>query len=104
MLQAMEQRMAALGFGWTDVTATQAYTVFDIHPLMADEFVRRGAISGGLTSGTISAFLIQSEKRIITECRFWLKLATGKRSGVFGMTIPRTTPVPRTFVARSEII
>ena len=26
VLQAMEQRMAALGFGWTDVTATQAYT------------------------------------------------------------------------------
>ena len=49
VLQAMEQRMAALGFGWADVTATQAYTDFDIHPLMADEFVRRRAISGGLT-------------------------------------------------------
>jgi hypothetical protein len=49
VLQAMEQRMAALGFGRTDVTATQAYTVFDMHPFMADEFVRRGAISGGLT-------------------------------------------------------
>jgi hypothetical protein len=49
VLQAMEQRMAPLGFGWTDVTATQAYTVFDMHPFMADEFVRRGAISGGLT-------------------------------------------------------
>src|SRR5215469_3222703 len=49
MLQAMEQHMAALGFGWADVTATQAYTDFDIHPLMAVEFVRRRAISGGLT-------------------------------------------------------
>jgi hypothetical protein len=49
VLGAMEQRMAALGFGWADVTATQAYTVFDIHLLMADEFARRGAIPGGLT-------------------------------------------------------
>ena len=49
VLGAMEQRMAALGFGWADVTAAQVYTIFDIHLLMADEFVRRGAISGGLT-------------------------------------------------------
>ena len=35
VLGAMEQRMAALGFGW--------------HPLLADEFVRRAAMSGGLT-------------------------------------------------------
>jgi hypothetical protein len=45
---AMEQRMAALGFGWADVTATQVYTIFDLHPLLANEFVRRGAIPGGL--------------------------------------------------------
>src|SRR5580704_5596047 len=44
VLGAMELRMAALGFGWADVTATQVYTIFDIHPLLADEFVRRGAI------------------------------------------------------------
>jgi hypothetical protein len=49
VLGAMELRMAALGFGWADVTATQAYTLFDIHLLLADEFVRRGAIPGGLT-------------------------------------------------------
>ena len=47
VLGAMEQRMAALGFGWADVTATQVYTIFDIHPLLASEFVRRGAIPGG---------------------------------------------------------
>jgi hypothetical protein len=41
--------MVALGFGWADVTATQVYTIFNIHALLADEFVRRGAISGGLT-------------------------------------------------------
>jgi hypothetical protein len=44
----MEQRMTALGFGWPDVTATQVYTVFDIHPFLADEIVRRGAASAGL--------------------------------------------------------
>ena len=43
VLGEMERRMAALGFGWADVTATQVYTVFDIHPFLADEFVRRGA-------------------------------------------------------------
>jgi hypothetical protein len=32
VLGAMELRMAALGFGWADVTATQVYTIFDIHP------------------------------------------------------------------------
>src|SRR5262249_8454732 len=48
VLRAMEQRMAALGFGWADVTATQVYTIFEIHPLLTDEFVRRGAMSGGL--------------------------------------------------------
>jgi hypothetical protein len=45
----MELRMAALGFGWADVTATQVYTIFDIHLLLADEFVQRGAVPGGLT-------------------------------------------------------
>jgi hypothetical protein len=49
VLGAMEQRMAALGFGWEEVTATQVYTVFDIHSLLADEIVRRGANRGGLT-------------------------------------------------------
>ena len=41
--------MAALGFGWADVTVTQVYTIFDIHPLLADEFVRRGPIPGDLS-------------------------------------------------------
>jgi hypothetical protein len=49
VLGVMEQRMTALGFGWADVTATQVYTIFDIHPLLPDEIVRRGASPGGLT-------------------------------------------------------
>jgi hypothetical protein len=44
----MEQRMGALGFGWVDVTATQIYTIHDIHSFLADEIVRRGAASAGL--------------------------------------------------------
>ena len=49
VLGEMERRMAALGFGWANVTATQVYTVFDIHPFLADEIVRRGAAAAGLT-------------------------------------------------------
>jgi hypothetical protein len=49
VLKVMEERMAALGKGWADVTATQVYTVFDVHSYLADEFVRRGAMAGGLT-------------------------------------------------------
>jgi hypothetical protein len=53
---------------------------------------------------TISGSLIHSVKLIIMECPFWAKPATGTRSDGFGMTIPRTTPAPRTSVARSEVI
>jgi hypothetical protein len=49
VLGEMERRMAALGFGWPDVTETQLYTVYDIHPLLAEEIAGRGAIPGGLT-------------------------------------------------------
>jgi hypothetical protein len=49
VLDVMQERMAPLGAGWADVTATQVYTVFDIHSYLADEFVRRGAMAGGLT-------------------------------------------------------
>jgi hypothetical protein len=46
VLGAMELRTAALGFGWADMTATQVYTIFDIHLLLADEFVRRRSHPG----------------------------------------------------------
>ena len=49
VLGEMERRMAALGFGWKDATATQLYTVHDIHPFLAHEIVRRGAARSGLT-------------------------------------------------------
>lgn len=49
VLGEMERRLAALGFRWSDVSATQVYTVHDIHPFLADEIVRRGAAPAGLT-------------------------------------------------------
>ena len=49
VLGEMERRMTALGFGWPDTTAVQLYTVHDVHPLFADEIVRRGAARHGLT-------------------------------------------------------
>jgi hypothetical protein len=49
VLGVMEQRMTALGYGWADVTATQVYTIFDIHPLLPNEILRRRASPAGLT-------------------------------------------------------
>jgi hypothetical protein len=49
VLGAMEQRMGALDKSWADVTETQLYTVFAIHPHFADEYIRRRAAPGGLT-------------------------------------------------------
>jgi hypothetical protein len=49
VLGAMETRMTALGVGWSQVTATQAYSVHDIHSVMAEEIATRGAAPGGLT-------------------------------------------------------
>jgi hypothetical protein len=49
VLGEMERRLAVLGFGWKDATATQLYTVHDIHPFLAEEIVRRGAARSGLT-------------------------------------------------------
>ncbi|MGX4806052.1 2-amino-5-chloromuconate deaminase CnbZ [Bradyrhizobium guangdongense] len=45
----MEGRMAAFGFGWTDTTGVQAYSIRDFHHTLADELVCRGALRSGLT-------------------------------------------------------
>ena len=44
----MERRLSALGFGWKDAISTQAYTVYDLGPLVGDEIVGKGAAPGGL--------------------------------------------------------
>jgi hypothetical protein len=49
VLAEMERRLKLLGFGWAHTTATQVYTVHDLHPFLADEIVRRGAARAGLT-------------------------------------------------------
>ena len=48
VLGRMEERMAALGKSWSDTTATQVYTVYDLHPFLGDEIVRRRAAQHGL--------------------------------------------------------
>ena len=48
VLDEMERRLGAFGLRWTDTTATQVYTVHDLHPFLADEIVRRGAARSGL--------------------------------------------------------
>jgi hypothetical protein len=49
VLGEMERRMGALGGGWQGTTGVQLYTVFDIHPLLGEEIVARGAARQGLT-------------------------------------------------------
>jgi hypothetical protein len=49
VLGEMERRLAALGFGWSDTTATQVYTLHDLHPFLESEIARRGAARAGLT-------------------------------------------------------
>ncbi len=49
VLGEMERRMGVLGHTWNDATATQLYTVFDPHPFLGDELVKRGAMRAGLT-------------------------------------------------------
>ncbi len=46
---ALEKRMGALGMGWNAATATQAYTVHDLFPVLESELAARGAVAGGLT-------------------------------------------------------
>ena len=49
VLGEMARRLQILGATWTDATATQVYTVFDLYPFLADEIVARGAAAAGLT-------------------------------------------------------
>lgn len=48
VVQAMQARLAALGFGWRDAVFTQAYTVHDVGHLVGEEMAARGIIDGGL--------------------------------------------------------
>ncbi len=49
VMAEMERRMTALGFTWSDTTATQVYTVHDLFLHFAEEIVTRGAAQHGAT-------------------------------------------------------
>jgi hypothetical protein len=49
VVELMEARLKALGYGWADAIATSAYTVHDIGALIGPEIAARGAAVGGLT-------------------------------------------------------
>ena len=49
VMATMERRMAAVGATWAGTTATQIYTVFNIHPHLADGIVAHGAARHGVT-------------------------------------------------------
>jgi len=49
VLDAMQRRLASLGVTWQDATATQVYTVHDIHAVLAEQIVPRAGNGGGLT-------------------------------------------------------
>ena len=48
VIDEMEQRLKTLGFGWSDVVSTQAYTVQDIGHLVGELLAASGAITSGL--------------------------------------------------------
>ncbi|MDX1375451.1 MAG: hypothetical protein R3357_07820 [Burkholderiales bacterium] len=45
----MAERLAGLGAAWRSASATQVYTVHDLHPFLGDEIVARAGNAGGLT-------------------------------------------------------
>ena len=49
VLGEMERRLGLVGAAWRDTTAAQLYSVYDPHPFLGDELVKRGAMRHGLT-------------------------------------------------------
>ena len=49
VLDEMERRMKILNVSWQYATTTQVYTVYDFHPFLAKNIVKRGAAPAGLT-------------------------------------------------------
>ncbi|MDB5798742.1 MAG: hypothetical protein JWP36_2644 [Paucimonas sp.] len=49
VLDEMEQRLVALGFGWQDVGRAQAYTVHDIGSLVGEMMAQTGRMRSGVT-------------------------------------------------------
>lgn len=49
VLDAMENRLTELGVGWEQVTASQVYTVHDLHRILRDQIVPRAGNGAGVT-------------------------------------------------------
>jgi len=49
VLDEQQRRLDVFGLTWADTTATQVYSVQNIHPFMGDEIAWRGAARSGLT-------------------------------------------------------
>jgi len=49
VLATMRARAQALGADWSALSASQVYTVHDIHPLLASRFAAAGLTAAGLT-------------------------------------------------------
>jgi hypothetical protein len=49
VLAEMERRMTALAVGWPQASASQVYSIYDIHPFLEQELVERGAAENGVT-------------------------------------------------------
>jgi hypothetical protein len=49
VLTEMERRMTALGVGWPETSASQVYSIYDIHPFFEEELVERGVAENGVT-------------------------------------------------------
>ncbi len=68
VLADLEQRMAAVGFGWAETTGTQVYTVHDLHPFLAQEIVQRGAARAGLTWHYARPPVLEFDYEMDTRC------------------------------------
>ena len=49
VLDAMENRLTELGVNWQQVTASQVYTVYDLHSILRDQIVPRAGNGAGVT-------------------------------------------------------
>ena len=49
VLDAMENRLTELGANWQQVTASQVYTVYELHSILRDQIVRRSGNGAGVT-------------------------------------------------------
>jgi hypothetical protein len=67
VIAEQERRLAALGFAWADVTATQVYTVHDIHPFLEGDLIERGAGAGGITWHYVRPPIVDVEYEM--DCR-----------------------------------